>query len=477
MLHGQRAGRRRRGRGLAPDRTSRSTGSTWRGPGRAPTPGRPARLEPPAADGLSAGRHGSGVLLRQLRQFRQPRMETVCRRPSSRAESENSVEHLGARVHPDQCRGRCLGGRDVHRGGHAEEGGFSTVFDLSRTRVLHRCDRDRVRGGRLRSPLQPGAADPRTHGWSGAFEALRRQGRRRAGGGPLQPQRSGHPPGTGRRARGGDDRRPRSLAGLRRGPRPCCDGVRSAGRCSRSPRPGHAGRPVPANGVYPTEIFQYERLFLDEFVGTTERASLSPRLAHSASPTQLPEPPGSMRPALGALVTIEQSWHVLGVALGQLLRAVALAPGESVRIAMVDWSRRTAGSRAEAGSEDEALTNRTQHDRAISEVASAVATRDADWRIDVRRQRDDRTGRGGRRDRPSEAAYSQGSTNAFGQVWSTSSGSRDVAAQSSQAVAEATQQAAAAVRNRRATVVQEVEESRPPPRRREWSPTTTTCMP
>ena len=111
---------------------------------------------------------------------------------------------------------------------------------------------------------------------------------------------------------------------------------------------------------------------------------------------------------------------------------------------MVDWSRRTAGSRAEAGSEDEALTNQTQHNRAISEVASAVATEtQSGGSTAVGNAKTEQGGVGGGIG-PVGGTYSQGSTNTFGQVWSTSSGSRNVAAQSSQSVAETTQQAAAA---------------------------------
>src|SRR5262249_44362091 len=131
------------------------------------------------------------------------------------------------------------------------------------------------------------------------------------------------------------------------------------------------GTPVdllPANGVYPTEVYYYDRLYLDQVLGTpgprkdlTTSGQLS--IADAAAKTT-----GFSVPALGAIVTMEQSWHVLGLALGQLLHSVALSPGESVRIAMVNWSRRTAGTRGESETQDETLANQTQHNRAISEV-------------------------------------------------------------------------------------------------------------
>lgn len=226
--------------------------------------------------------------------------------------------------------------------------------------------------------------------------------------------------------------------------------------------PTDSGTPddlLPANGVYPTEIFYYSRLFLDELLGTSgprnDLAKAGPLSVGEAAAKAT----GFQKPALGALVTMEQSWHVLGLALGQLLHAVALAPGESVRIAMIDWSRRTAGTRDETGSESEALTNQTQHNRAISEVATAVATEvQSGGSTAVGNARTEQGGVSGGVG-PVGGTYSQGSTTTFGQMWSSSSGSRNIGSESAQSVAERTQQAAAAARSRRATVVQEVEES------------------
>ena len=71
------------------------------------------------------------------------------------------------------------------------------------------------------------------------------------------------------------------------------------------------------------------------------------------------------RPGIGALLTMAQSWYAQGVALGQLLHSVALVPGESTRIAMLDWSRPTTGKQAEDVTETEALSNIMEHSRAF----------------------------------------------------------------------------------------------------------------
>jgi hypothetical protein len=76
---------------------------------------------------------------------------------------------------------------------------------------------------------------------------------------------------------------------------------------------------------------------------------------------------------IGALLTIAQSWYAQGVALGQLLHSTSLAPGESTRIAMMDWTRRTKAGSTEIISEKEELDNETMHSRSLSEVTKAVA--------------------------------------------------------------------------------------------------------
>jgi hypothetical protein len=221
---------------------------------------------------------------------------------------------------------------------------------------------------------------------------------------------------------------------------------------------------LPKSGDYPTERIFYRTLVLDE-LREDPGQPLTP--LESAEPIDVAPVAtadfGFRRPGVGALLTFAQSWFTQGVGLGQLLHSVALAPGESTRIAMLDWSRRTSTSATETISETEALSNAMRHSRAMSEVQNAVA----------------REAQSGFSRTHSESAASQsGGSGGFGlgpftfggsestasnttdaTSFSTSSGRRDLEASMSQNVMDSTQQNANAVRNRRATIVREVSQA------------------
>jgi TusE/DsrC/DsvC family sulfur relay protein len=62
------------------------------------------------------------------------------------------------------------------------------------------------------------------------------------------------------------------------------------------------------------------------------------------------------------------------VTLGQLLHSTSLAPGESTRVAVIDWTRASRAGETEQITEVDDLTNDQSHNRSISEVTKAVAT-------------------------------------------------------------------------------------------------------
>lgn len=79
------------------------------------------------------------------------------------------------------------------------------------------------------------------------------------------------------------------------------------------------------------------------------------------------------RPALGILLTSEQVWYSHGLALGNLLHSLTLAPGEVTRVAVTDWSRTTKGKRGEKLDQKEDVSMDSDLKRAISEVTNATA--------------------------------------------------------------------------------------------------------
>jgi hypothetical protein len=215
---------------------------------------------------------------------------------------------------------------------------------------------------------------------------------------------------------------------------------------------------VPKLGEFPTERHFYSTIVLDQ-IARQDTADLTTAGAIDLSPA-LSADFGFSTPAVGARLTFEQSWYAQGVTLGNLLHSLALAPGESTRIALLDWSRQQSAATSEAISETEKLANTTTHNRALSEVQDAVAHEAQRGFSHTESSSDTRGGglSGGFALGPIQiGASASGSTiDTSADSWSTSSGSRTLAASMSQKVMDSTQQAASSARNRRASIVQEV---------------------
>lgn len=218
---------------------------------------------------------------------------------------------------------------------------------------------------------------------------------------------------------------------------------------------------VPRLGDYPTERHYYSSVVIDHVVpGTTKDLA-------AAGPVDLAPAVSSdfgfRAPAVGAIISFAQSWFAQGVTLGNLLHSVALAPGESTRIAVVDWSRRTSASGQESIAESERLTNASTHSRAISEVQEAVANEvQSGFSRSSGTSQTSASGGGlgiGLGPVTFGGSASKGKTTATAQSFSSSAGSRNLAASMSQRVSDATQQAASSVRERRASIVKEVSET------------------
>lgn len=215
---------------------------------------------------------------------------------------------------------------------------------------------------------------------------------------------------------------------------------------------------IPGTGLYPTERVQYDVILLDKiFRPNAVPTSKSPvEKEFTLLDVNKHKDTGFMYPALGVVLTFNQCWYTLGLTLGHLLHSVALAPGESTRIAVVDWSRWQSAGTMESISENELLNAQMTHNRAISEVTSAVAEEAQTGFSNANNfQRGFSQGTGG-------GLFGIGSSFGMsaGESRSTSIsstiGRRNVAAEMSQNISDRTQQAANAVRNRRASIVREV---------------------
>lgn len=218
---------------------------------------------------------------------------------------------------------------------------------------------------------------------------------------------------------------------------------------------------LPKSGEFPTERVFYTTLVFDGFDG--DPGQLPQLNAPVAVNPVVGNAFGFTKPGIGALLTMAQSWYAQGVALGQLLHSVALAPGESTRIAMIDWSRRSSGKQDESVSETESLSNVTEHSRALAEVTSAVAQEAQSGFSETAANSVSRqSGSGGGFSLgPITLGSSGGSARSSTQAmsFSSSSGRRDLSASMTQNVVDRTQQHANAARNRRATVVKEISQT------------------
>src|SRR5215510_8609151 len=224
---------------------------------------------------------------------------------------------------------------------------------------------------------------------------------------------------------------------------------------------------IPKSGEFPTERVQYTSLVLDQIL----RPDNAPPLINLAGPNFTPIDVSPVADAdfgfstlgLGMLLTFNQSWFMQGVTLGHLLHSMALAAGESTRIAVIDWSRKTSAGQTEAIGETEDLSQDTSRNRSISEVTEAVA-REAQTGFSHTESTSTTKQAGGSFGISigpfgggASASISKTSTSA--DSYATSAGSREVGASMLQNASDRTHQHAHAARTRRASVVREVSQT------------------
>ena len=217
---------------------------------------------------------------------------------------------------------------------------------------------------------------------------------------------------------------------------------------------------VPRFGEYPTEKHFYKSVVIDHVVPgeTTDLVDAGPI---DISPT-VSANFGFSAPAIGAILTFGQSWFAQGLTLGNLLHSVALAPGESTRIAVYDWTRTTEAKAQENITEAEQLSNVSTHNRAISEVQEAVTHEVQSGFSKSSGSSTTSAGGGGfglsLGPLTLGGSGSSANTSTEAESFSSSAGTRDLAATMNQRVSDSTQQASSSVRDRRASIVKEISE-------------------
>ena len=76
----------------------------------------------------------------------------------------------------------------------------------------------------------------------------------------------------------------------------------------------------------------------------------------------------------GQILEFEQEWKSLGHSLGEVKYSLALAPGEAIKIAVIDWQRNDAGSRLGANASADKLTHDQTVDRDIDDIVKGRVT-------------------------------------------------------------------------------------------------------
>lgn len=143
------------------------------------------------------------------------------------------------------------------------------------------------------------------------------------------------------------------------------------------------------------------------------------------------------------------TWQSLGHSLGEILYSLPLAPGESVKLAVVDWSWESDTSRTEETRLTEELLHRTHRDRTIVETVKA-GLREMQTGSSFMGGLAGSAGASGTMGAASGAVGLAGS---FGGSTATSSGSRDLAAENVQRLSDNFAQASSAQRELNSTVV------------------------
>jgi hypothetical protein len=224
---------------------------------------------------------------------------------------------------------------------------------------------------------------------------------------------------------------------------------------------------LPKGGEYATEKVYYSSIFLDAIDSEPDLISIDEQV----DLLSMDSTPGFQKPATGAILTFEQAWYTQGLSLGQLLHSLALAPGESTRVAVIDWSRQQSSNLDENTDQQEGLSNLMGQSRGISQVTNAVADEVSSGSSSTSSSSSASNHSFGANasvkankgifSASASANYAGNLSNArnSGNSVSSSHGKRSVSSEMAQNINQSTQQISSSVRSRRASVVREVQQS------------------
>jgi hypothetical protein len=148
---------------------------------------------------------------------------------------------------------------------------------------------------------------------------------------------------------------------------------------------------------------------------------------------------------LGAMLEYEITWEPIGHGLGRVVYSLPLAPCESVRVAVIDWRRQDEVSRDEDTSLVETLHHSQRRDRDIEETVRATLTE--------RQIGGSFMGGFGASGSKGGKSSSFGGSGSMGGAVTGSRGSRRLAAETAQHIADEISQSSTALRRLKSTIV------------------------
>jgi hypothetical protein len=158
------------------------------------------------------------------------------------------------------------------------------------------------------------------------------------------------------------------------------------------------------------------------------------------------------------LAKMRQQWWYVGATLGDIVYSLPLAPGETVQLATIEWSRQDRISRADTVKSLDQLSHTLTHDRTLSETIEAALKENQNG-FSLMGGTSTSSNAGASLDLSAEtgfplniAAGASGLIGAAGSV-AVTNGERNLSAESTQALTESINQSAWSMRSLNSTVV------------------------